>query len=225
MIFRTLRMRLAQSFSALWAERIEKPAQSAEMADQVFADARRGIDPQDLSRFEREIVPHFDAAYNFACYLCRDPTNAEDIVQDAFMRALRGYAQFRGGDAKAWIFTIVRNCHHTQRNKAARAPISFDPTGSAEDALSTQAVAFPALPGSQEDWLQTEETAQRLRAMIGALPETFREVLVLREFEELSYREIAEIIGAPTGTVMSRLARARALLAKAWRAAEREMEP
>ncbi len=175
------------------------------------------IDDKDWSRFRKEVLPHFDAAYNFARYLTRDATAAEDILQSAFVRALSGYAQFRGGDPKAWIFAIIRNCFLSHARSQARGPRLFDPAGAAPSETAERA---PDL--TPEEAVLEQEDAARMRTLIASLPGQFREVLILREMEEFSYRQIAETIDAPIGTVMSRLARARALLAEAWRAAEEE---
>ena len=148
------------------------------------------------------------AAQNLARFLSRDADVAEDIVQEAFLQAYRGFQGYRGGDPSAWVFAIVRNCHRTalaQRKRRAHVPMP-DETGSelpAED------------PDPETNAVNTSE-ARKLEAAITALPEEFREAFVLREMEELSYREIADTVGIPIGTVMSRLARARAMLREKW---------
>jgi RNA polymerase sigma-70 factor (ECF subfamily) len=156
-------------------------------------------------RFEELLLPHLDAAYNLARFLTRDRTAADDIVQEAFLRAFRSFAGYRGGDAKAWLLAIVRNCsfNWTRANRA-------DPAQSASD-----------LPEVADDEQATPESVvtrtgeiEAVRAMIDRLPDPFRETLVLRELEDLSYKEVAEITGVPIGTVMSRLARGRRLLAE-----------
>jgi RNA polymerase sigma-70 factor (ECF subfamily) len=152
-------------------------------------------------RFEAQALPHLDAAYNLARWLSRSPADADDIVQDAMLRAFRAFDGFRGGDAKAWLLTIVRNCW-ASAGKATRRR-GHTPL---EDEKLTAPEADPEVRAIQTG------TKRRLDAMIAALPQEFREVLVLREMEDLSYHEIAEVTGAPIGTVMSRLARARALL-------------
>src|SRR5580658_5175525 len=125
------------------------------------------------ARFEAQVQPHLDAAYRFARWLSPAPGEADDVVQEAILRAFRGFDALRGSDVKAWLLTIVRNCH------------------------------FTALKQEQ-------------RRGLVPLPEEHREVLILREIEDMDYREIAAVTNVPLGTVMSRLARARAALKKQW---------
>lgn len=162
----------------------------------AFSQEKQAAAAHDgTERFRRLILPHLDSAYRYARYLCRDGNAAEDVVQEAFLRALKAIGQCHG-DARAWLFAIVRNCHHDWVRANVRHHAVLD---SAD------------MPASEEDLRQREDVGQ-LRRMIENLPEPFREALVLRELEELSYREIAEVTGAPLGTVMSRLARARQML-------------
>ncbi len=162
-------------------------------------------------RFRLIILPHMDAAYNLARYLTRDPSTAEDIVQDAFLRAYRGFDDWRGDSPKAWLLTIVRNCFLTSvgahREKAV-ATADIDALG------ATSALADPVDERTPEAIVADRCEAAMLRNTIENLPEPFREALVLRELEELSYKEIAAITHVPIGTVMSRLARARQMLAE-----------
>jgi RNA polymerase sigma-70 factor (ECF subfamily) len=151
-------------------------------------------------RFEAQALPHLDAAYNLARWLSRSPADADDIVQDAMLRAFRGFDGFRGGDVRPWLLTIVRNCWRSAGSATTRRGHTELDDGLAD-----------AAPGPEDVAAQTGEQ-RRLDAMIARLPEDFREVLILRELEDLSYKEIADITGAPIGTVMSRLARARILL-------------
>ena len=151
-------------------------------------------------RFEAQALPHLDAAYNLARWLSRSPVDAEDIVQDAMLRAFRGFDGFRGGDAKAWLLTIVRNCWLSAGTASRRRGLT-----SLEDSMADEG------PGPEETAIQAGHQ-RRLDAMIARLPADFREVLILREMEDMSYREIAEITASPIGTVMSRLARARTQL-------------
>lgn len=151
-------------------------------------------------RFEAQALPHLDAAYNLARWLSRSPSDADDIVQDAMLRAFRAFDGFRGGDPKAWLLAIVRNCWKSAGQAERRR---------GHTALDEDLAADGAGP---EELAVAASRARHVEAMLGLLPEEFREVLVLREMEDMSYRQIAEVTGAPIGTVMSRLARARALL-------------
>ena len=151
-------------------------------------------------RFEAQALPHLDAAYNLARWLSRSPADADDIVQDAMLRAFRAFDGFRGGDAKPWLLTIVRNCW-----------LSAGAASRRRGHTELQDTVADAGADPEESAIQSGHQRQ-LDAMIARLPEDFREVLILREMEDMSYREIADITGAPIGTVMSRLARARTLL-------------
>ena len=163
-------------------------------------------------RFEAQALPHLDAAYNLARWLCRSPADAEDIVQDAMLRAFRAFDGFHGGDAKPWLLAIVRNCWRNagaDRKRRAQIALPQDEDGGLVSAdPDPEAVAMEA------------SQSRKLDEVIALLPNEFREVLVLREMEDMSYREIAEITGAPIGTVMSRLARARTMLREKWTARE-----
>jgi RNA polymerase sigma-70 factor (ECF subfamily) len=159
------------------------------------------LDQSELARFEAAVLPHLDAAYTLARYLTHDRHDAEDAVQDAYLRALRYFGGFRGGDGRTWILAIVRNSCQTLRRHRRRDALAteFDEEvhGEAAGAEETDAAA---LRGSARDSLL--EALRRL-------PVEFREVLVLRELQGLSYKEIGEVAGVPVGTVMSRLSRAR----------------
>jgi RNA polymerase sigma-70 factor, ECF subfamily len=175
------------------------------------------------ARFEAQVMPHLDAAYRFARWLSRSPTDAEDVVQEAFLRAFRAFDTLRGSDVKAWLLAIVRNCHATvlkQQQRRAAVPLPDE-----EDApLAAGAVAagtVAALPDPESASMAADDK-RTLDRLIGALPEEHREVLLLREMEDLSYREIAAVTGVPIGTVMSRLARARASLKVSWQQLEGE---
>ncbi|MBS0332342.1 MAG: sigma-70 family RNA polymerase sigma factor [Proteobacteria bacterium] len=168
----------------------------------------------DPARQFREVVlPHLDAAYNFARYLSRDATAAEDIVQEAFLKAFRAFPGWRGGPAKAWLFAIVRNCFlNWAAGQGGSARVVSE---AALNEAQAEALANLADPDQEtpEDALIRRRDAEAIRAVIENLPEPFRETLVLRELEELSYKEIAALTATPIGTVMSRLARARQMLA------------
>jgi len=164
------------------------------------------------SRFERQVLPHLDAAYRFARWLARSPNDADDVVQDAILRAYRGYDALRGSDARTWLMTIVRNCHLTavkQQQRHATVPL---PEG--DDAQGD--LNMTAAESEPEGASITRDERRTLVRLMAALPDDYREVLVLREIEDMNYREIAAVMNVPIGTVMSRLARARAALKKQW---------
>jgi len=160
------------------------------------------------ARFRSLMLPHMDAAYTLARYLTRDPAAAEDIVQDAYLRAWRSFGDWRGEAAKGWLLTIVRNCFlNSVGSVAARAPT---------DDIDAMTGPVPAALIEEEDpesIAADRGEAAMLRATIDQLPEPFREAIVLRELEEMSYKDIAAVSHVPIGTVMSRLARARQMLA------------
>jgi RNA polymerase sigma factor (sigma-70 family) len=172
------------------------------------AAPRAPQDPREVERFRLLLLPHMDAAYAFARFLSRDAAVAEDLVQDAYLKAYRGFSAYRGGDAKAWLFAILRtgfiSWTRTQRSWSAMAGAEGE---------EVEAVADPG--ATPEEALARSGDLEALRRAVEGLPDPFRETLVLRELQEMSYRQIADITGAPVGTVMSRLARARALLAAA----------
>ena len=160
----------------------------------------------DVDRFERIVLPHLDDAYTLARYLVRDEHDAQDVVQDAVLRALRHFDGYRDGDARAWLLAIVRNCCMTwlQRGRGAKNVFSLD--------AGMPPVADPRETDTRA--IQGSERAALARAL-DTLPDEFREVIVLREIQELSYKEISDVVGVPIGTVMSRLARGRKRLASA----------
>jgi len=152
-----------------------------------------------LARFETALLPHLDAAYDLARWLTRDDRDADDVVQESYLRALRYVDGLRGDDGRAWLLTIVRRTCYTWR---ARRGVQEVATADADDAPDDAAPTPEALLIQRAD-------RDLVRGAIAALPLEFREVLVLRELEDLSYKEIAAVIEIPLGTVMSRLARAR----------------
>jgi len=168
-----------------------------------MSDARR--------RFEAQVLPHLDAAYRFARWLSSMPGHADDVVQEAMLRAFRGFAAFRGNDPRAWLFAIVRNCHLTalsQQRRRAHEPLPEEP-----DVENSHFIAPE--PGPETDALRRDDQ-RAVERLMSALPEAYREILILRELEELDYRDIATVADIPIGTVMSRLARARAALRREW---------
>ena len=159
-------------------------------------------------RFDALVMPHLDAAYRFARWLCQSPGDADDVVQEAFLRAFRGFDGLRGADVKAWLMTIVKNCHATARKQQQRrAYVPLPEESDAEDGRAM--IAMTPAPESTSIRRDEKRTLDRL---MSSLPQEHREVLVLREIEEMGYREIAAVTNVPIGTVMSRLARARAAL-------------
>ena len=154
-----------------------------------------------LTEFERQVLPHFDTAYNLARFLMRNDQDAEDVVQEAALRAFRFFESFRGENSRAWFLRIVRNTAFTalKRNRMDEETVEFD-----EELHGGQ---IPALDGGME--LDRAQDRQTVRAAIEQLPAEFREAITLRELEGMSYKEIADVAGVPIGTIMSRLARAR----------------
>lgn len=153
------------------------------------------------AHFEQEVLPHLDAAYNLARWLTRNEHDAEDVVQEAYLRAWKFFSSFRGGNGRSWLLTIVRRTCYTwmQHNRTNELMTVFDETQhSVEDAVA-----------NPETRLLQRAQQQTLHQALEALPVELREIVVLRELEGLSYKEIAAITEVPLGTVMSRLARAR----------------
>jgi RNA polymerase sigma-70 factor (ECF subfamily) len=159
------------------------------------------VDYNHLPPFEDALLPHLDAAYNLARWLTRNDQDAQDIVQEAYLRAFRFFPAFRGGDAHAWIMKIVRNTCYSwlNENRPLQNASEFD-----ENAF----IPGPR-PSNPEEVVLQNDSGTLVRKALETLPTHFREVLVLRELEGMSYKEIAEITGMPTGTVMSSLSRAR----------------
>lgn len=165
--------------------------------------------------FERVMLPHLDAAYNLARWLARNPSVAEDIIQEAFLRALKYFASFRGGSGRVWLLQIVRNvsCSHFKAERSRMEVPLGRQTGAAGEQDIGMDVPDPGV-GPEVTLMHRQELGQINKAL-SALPVKLRECVVLRELEELSYKDIARITGAPIGTVMSRLSRARQALSKA----------
>jgi RNA polymerase sigma factor (sigma-70 family) len=156
-----------------------------------------------LARFEESVLPHLDAANNLARWLTRDDGDAEDLVQEAYLRAFRFFDGFRGGDSRAWLLKIVRNTFYTTLQQRARQPLG----------LMDEGVDDPECDRCDPETIALANAdRQLLREAMEELPVEYREVVVLRELEGFAYKEIAAIAGVPIGTVMSRLARARARL-------------
>jgi RNA polymerase sigma-70 factor (ECF subfamily) len=168
-----------------------------------------GQERGDLDAFRHAMLPHMDAVYAYARFLSRDPIAAEDLAQDAYLRAFRSFSGYRGGNAKSWLLAIVRTCFldWTRRRGGHEAEPAWegdeDPAAAVADGADTP-----------EEALIRAADATALRRAVDGLPEPFRETLVLRELEEMSYREIGDLMNVPLGTIMSRLARARRMLSR-----------
>ena len=154
-----------------------------------------------LRVFEETVLPHLDAAFNYARWLTRNDADAEDVVQDACVRAMRFFSSLRDDDARAWLFTIVRNTWYSR--------VSRKPNVAERMRLNDGQDQRPDTALDPEERLLQQHTVALVRAALEQLPVDFREVIVLREIEGLSYKEMAAVVGVPIGTVMSRLARAR----------------
>ena len=183
----------------------------------AYNGAARGGSPPGAGQaleFQRLIVPHLDGAYNLARYLTRDAVLSEDVVQDAMLRAFRGFGQYRGGSPRAWLFMIVRNCCRTALvGRGGTVSLVVHEGSLSEEAAAALNEHPDPAPTPEEEVFRKADT-NRVRLAIEAIPDPFREVVVLRDLEELSYAEIAEVTAVPVGTVMSRLSRGRAMLAK-----------
>ena len=167
--------------------------------------------------FEQVVLPHLDAAYNLARWLVRNTHDAEDVVQEAYLRALKFFSGYQGGDARAWVLKIVRNTSYSflEKNRPADLAEEFD------EKIHTAGTEQP----NAEAALVQSADSRMLREALDELPVNFREVLVLRELEGMSYKEIAEVMGVPIGTVMSGLARGRGQLReRLLRAREQEVQ-
>jgi RNA polymerase sigma-70 factor (ECF subfamily) len=163
-----------------------------------------------LARFERTVLPHLDAAYNLARWLTRDDHDAQDVVQEAFTRALRYFDSLRDSDARAWLLAIVRNTGYTwlEKNRPADVVAMEDPAAIAD----AEVAGYSGADGNPEVIVLLNAQRKLVDQALEELPVAYREMLVLRELEDLSYKDIARIAGVPIGTVMSRLARARVQL-------------
>jgi RNA polymerase sigma-70 factor (ECF subfamily) len=167
-----------------------------------FTDREEGLDvlnAEDRARFEQLVLPHLDAAFNLAVWILSSRTDAEDVTQDAMLRAFRFFEGFYGGDVRAWLLQIVRNTCYTwlEKNRRMKMTDQFD------EELHMQSSATP------ESIAIAGDDCERLTRALETLPPRFREVIVLRELEGCSYKEIAAITSIPIGTVMSSLSRAR----------------
>jgi len=174
--------------------------------------------PQDdrRRRFELLALPHLDAAYNLARWLAGNTADAEDVVQEAYLRAYRYFDAYHGGNFRVWLLTIVRNAFMTWVKENRSGRMVFVPDTPVADRTESDATMWGEAPRDPEALLLENVDSQMLSRLMEQLPAEYREVLLLREVEDLSYKEIAEITRVPIGTVMSRLSRARLSLRKLW---------
>jgi RNA polymerase sigma-70 factor (ECF subfamily) len=170
-------------------------------------------DPTRTRRFEQAALPHLDAAYTLARWLTGRDADAQDVVQDAYLRAFKYFDGFAGGDARAWVLAIVRNtCWTWLGRNRPRDVVTLEE----DEAQAAEVEAAMAAQDDPETALIARGDEALLQHLLAELPAPFREIIVLREIEELSYQEIAAVAAIPVGTVMSRLARARRRLQRAW---------
>jgi RNA polymerase sigma-70 factor (ECF subfamily) len=173
--------------------------------------------PDKARRFRDAALPHLNDVYTLARYLLRNGADADDAAQECYLRALRHFDTFRGTEIKPWLFAILRNICRGEFARRSRSTLAMDDTtDDAEDA----APLWQDKQASPEAEMLRQWDAETIRRLVAELPNPFREAIVLREINDLSYREISDVVGVPIGTVMSRLARARSMLRKAWIAEE-----
>ena len=189
----------------------------SEPGREIMTGNGSGDDDDKARGFRNAVLPHLDDVYTLARYLLRDNTDAEDAAQQCYLRALRHFDTFRGPEIKPWLFAILRNICRGEFARRSGAPLNMGgETEEDEDA----APLWQEAQASPETEILRARDAETIRHLVADLPDPFREAIVLREINDLSYREIADVIGVPVGTVMSRLARARSMLRKAWIAEE-----
>jgi RNA polymerase sigma-70 factor (ECF subfamily) len=179
-----------------------------------------GGDSDTAQRFRVAALPHLDSVYTLARYLMRNSDDADDAVQECYLRGLRYFDGFHGLDIKPWLMAILRNVCHAEFASRSGGIVNTDP-----DLDEDVEPIWQEAPETPETVMLRRSDTETIQRLVASLPNLFREVIVLREINDLSYREIAEIVGAPIGTVMSRLARARSMLREAWIAAQNGEEP
>jgi RNA polymerase sigma-70 factor (ECF subfamily) len=181
-----------------------------------------GEDAARAIRFRDAAVPHLDAVYTLARYLLRNPSDADDAVQECYLRALRHFDTLRSQDVKPWLLAILRNVCRVEYGRRSRV-LLYD-VNAEPDKPEGMILMWREAQDTPETEMLRKLDAETIRELVAALPDVFREVILLREIEDLSYRDIAEIIGIPLGTVMSRLARGRAMLRESWLKVEHKDE-
>jgi RNA polymerase sigma-70 factor, ECF subfamily len=184
---------------------VSRTAELRTMSDDGDADRTR--------RFREAALPYLDDVYTLARYLMRDIADADDAVQECFLRALRHFDTYRGPAMKPWLLAILRNVCKAEFARRAAQPT---PPERSEEEVAADEPLWQEPQASPEAELMRRHDDQTIRRLVAALPQPFRETIVLRDINDLSYRDIAEVLGVPVGTVMSRLARARAMLRASW---------
>jgi RNA polymerase sigma-70 factor, ECF subfamily len=198
-------------------------APSAKVGQAKVGQAAMPVNTEDeaerAQRFREAALPYLDDVYTLARYLLRDATDADDAVQECYLRALKHFDTYRGPAMKPWLFAILRNVCRAEYARRASAPATvIDDAGEGAE----QTPMWHEEQQTPEAELLRERDASVIRRLVDTLAEPFKETFVLREINNLSYREIADTVGAPVGTVMSRLARARAMLRSAWLAEQEQ---
>jgi RNA polymerase sigma factor (sigma-70 family) len=184
--------------------------------DTMTGDA--DVDDDKARRFRDAALPYLDDVYALARYLMRNSADAEDAAQECYLRAFRHFDSYRGPAMKPWLLAILRNVCNAEFARRGKQETAADHSA---DEPETEALPMWQEPqASPETMLLRDRDAAAIRRLVAELPQPFREAIVLREVNDLSYHEIAEVAGVPLGTVMSRLARARAMLRAAWNVAE-----
>jgi len=177
-----------------------------------------GDDADRARRFREAALPHLDDVYTVARYMLRGAADADDAVQECYLRAFRHFDGFRGEAIKPWLLAILRNvCHAEFARRSGLLSV-----GAQADVAEDASPLWQEETHTAETEMLRREDAERLRSLVAALPDPFREAIVLRDINDLSYRDIARVTGAPVGTVMSRIARARSMLREAWLKSEHE---
>src|SRR6516225_6660096 len=182
------------------------------MANDAVAEQAR------MRRFRDAALPHLDEVYTLARYLMRNTSDAEDAVQECYLRALRHFDSYRGPAMKPWLLAILRNVCNAEFARRSKEEVPTD--YSSDESPAEEMPMWQEPQPSPEKMMVRQQDSATIRRLVAGLPEPFREAIVLREMNNLSYQEIAQVAGVPVGTVMSRLARARAMLRAAWNEAE-----
>jgi RNA polymerase sigma-70 factor, ECF subfamily len=182
------------------------------MADDAVAEQER------MRTFQAAALPHLDDVYTLARYLMRNTQDAEDAVQECYLRALRHFDSYRGPAMKPWLLAILRNVCNAEFARRSKEEVPTD--YSQDETLAEEMPMWQEPQASPEKMMVRQQDTATIRRLVAELPEPFREAIVLREMNNLSYQEIAQVAGVPVGTVMSRLVRARAMLRAAWNTAE-----